>query len=140
MVTVQRLGPSLTPFALGPLAPNKAPVFWPVRCNACSPRPTLPATYLSQAVTATIWPSARPGLAPKFLWPAGAGENMDLPESLAILAASLALLFFGRGRNGNAISIFQKFPWVVGQLFGMAILYLFAAGLMGVAANLNWLH
>ena len=65
---------------------------------------------------------------------------MDLPESLAILAVSLALLFFGRGRNGNAISIFQKFPWVVGQLFGMAILYLFAAGLMGVAANLNWLH
>ena len=70
----------------------------------------------------------------------GGGENMNLPVSLAVLVASLALLFFGRGRNGNAISIFQKSPWIVGQLFGMAILYLFAAGLMGVAANLNWLH
>jgi hypothetical protein len=28
---------------------------------------------------------------------------------------------------------------VVGQLFGMALLYLFLAGLMGVAANLHWL-
>jgi hypothetical protein len=54
---------------------------------------------------------------------------MNLSGSLAILAASLALLFFGRGRNGNAISIFQKSPWIVGQLFGVTILYLFAAAL-----------
>jgi len=28
----------------------------------------------------------------------------------------------------------------VGQLFAMSILYLFFAGLMGVAVNLNWLR
>jgi hypothetical protein len=52
---------------------------------------------------------------------------------------SLALLFFGRGRNGDALPIFQKSPWIVGVLFSVAILYLFLAGLMGVAANLHWL-
>jgi hypothetical protein len=67
------------------------------------------------------------------------GENMNLIASLAALAVSVALLFFGRGRGGEGHPIFQKSPWVVGQLFGMAILYLFFAGLMGVAANLNWL-
>jgi hypothetical protein len=50
------------------------------------------------------------------------------------------LLFFGRGRNGDALPIFQKSPWIVGTLFAVAILCLFSAGLMGVAANLNWLH
>jgi len=65
---------------------------------------------------------------------------MTLPASLALLAASLASLFFGRGRNGDTHPIFQKSPWIVGQLFVMAILYLFAAGLMGVAVNLNWLR
>ena len=64
---------------------------------------------------------------------------MSLPVSLAVLAVSLALLFFGRGRNGDAHPIFQKSPWIVGTLFYTAILYLFFAGLMGVAANLNWL-
>ena len=64
---------------------------------------------------------------------------MNLIASLAVLAVSVALLFFGRGPNGEGHSIFQKLPWVVGQLFGIAILYLFFAGLMGVAANLNWL-
>jgi hypothetical protein len=56
------------------------------------------------------------------------------------LAASLALLFFGRKRNGDAHPIFQKSPSIVSQLFAMAVLYLFAAGLMGVAVNLNWLR
>jgi hypothetical protein len=46
----------------------------------------------------------------------------------------------GRGRDGEGLAIFRKLPWVVGQFFGMAILYLFFAGLMGVAVNLNWLH
>jgi hypothetical protein len=55
------------------------------------------------------------------------------------LAVSLAPLFFGRGRNGDALPIFQKSPWIVGVLFSTAILYLFFAGLMGVAANLHWL-
>jgi len=64
---------------------------------------------------------------------------MNLPVSLAVLAFSLALLFFGRGRDGDALPIFQKTPWIVGVLFSMAILYLFLAGLMGVAANLHWL-
>ena len=64
---------------------------------------------------------------------------MNLIASLAVLAVSVALLFFGRGPSGEGHPIFQKLPWVLGQLFGMAILYLFFAGLMGVAANLNWL-
>jgi len=64
---------------------------------------------------------------------------MNLPASLAVLALSLALLFFGRGRNGDALPIFQKSPWIVGVVFSTAILYLFIAGLMGVAANLRWL-
>jgi hypothetical protein len=65
---------------------------------------------------------------------------MNLTESLAVLVASLALLFFGRGRDGEAHWILRKFPWVVGQLFAVALLCLFAAGLMGIAANLNWLR
>jgi len=64
---------------------------------------------------------------------------MNLAASLAVLAVSLALLFFGRGRNGDALPIFQKSPWIVGVLFSTAILYLFFAGLMSVAANLHWL-
>lgn len=62
---------------------------------------------------------------------------MGLAGSLALLAASVALLYFGRGRDGDALPILQN--WIVGTLFGMAILYLFFGGLMGVAANLNWL-
>ena len=65
---------------------------------------------------------------------------MNLIASLAVLTASVALLFFGRGRGGEDHPIFQKLPWVVGQLFAMSILYLFFAGLMGTAVNLNWLH
>ena len=65
---------------------------------------------------------------------------MNLIASLAALTASVALLFFGRGRGGEDHPIFQKLPWVVGQLFVMSILYLFFAGLMGTAVNLNWLH
>jgi hypothetical protein len=65
---------------------------------------------------------------------------MNLPASLAVLALSLALLFFGRGRDGDALPIFQKFPWIVMTLFSVAVLYLFFAGLMGVAVNMNWLR
>jgi fructose-1,6-bisphosphatase/inositol monophosphatase family enzyme len=39
----------------------------------------------------------------------------------------------------EGLAIFRRSPWVVGQLFAVTILYLFAAGLMGVAANLHWL-
>jgi hypothetical protein len=62
---------------------------------------------------------------------------MNLPASLAVLALSLALLFFGRGRDGDALPIFQKFPWIVMTLFSVAVLYLFFAGLMGVAVNMG---
>jgi hypothetical protein len=65
---------------------------------------------------------------------------MNLTASVALLVAAIALLYFGRGRDGDALPIFQKSPWIVGQLFAGAILYLFAGGLMGVALNLNWLH
>jgi hypothetical protein len=41
---------------------------------------------------------------------------MNLLESLAVLAASFALLFFIRGRDGEALTFFQKSPWIVGVL------------------------
>jgi hypothetical protein len=63
---------------------------------------------------------------------------MNLTASLALLVAAVVLLYFGRGRDGDSLPIFRI--WIVSQLFGMAILYLFAAGLMGVAVNLNWLR
>ena len=65
---------------------------------------------------------------------------MNLIESLLLLAASFALLIFGRGRNGEGVAFLRKSPWVAGQLFALTILYPSAAGLMGVAANLGWLH
>jgi hypothetical protein len=64
---------------------------------------------------------------------------MNFTESLVLLAVSVGLLILGRGRNGAGLSFFRRSPWVVGQLFGITILYLFAAGLMGIAANLHWL-
>jgi len=64
---------------------------------------------------------------------------MNLTVSLAVLGASVTLRFFARGRHGESLSIFEKLPWVVGQFFAMAIVYLFIAGLMGVAINLHWL-
>ncbi len=42
--------------------------------------------------------------------------------------------------DGEEHPIFRKFPWVVGQLFAMSILWLFAAGLMGILVNLNLLR
>jgi hypothetical protein len=68
------------------------------------------------------------------------GENMNLIGSLALIAVSVGLLFFGRGRDGDGLPFFQKSPWIVETLFAVAILYLFFAGLMGAAMNLNWLH
>jgi hypothetical protein len=64
---------------------------------------------------------------------------MNLIESLILLAVSVGLIIVGRGRDGEGLAIFRRSPWVVGQLFAVTILYLFFAGLMGVAANLNWL-
>jgi hypothetical protein len=40
---------------------------------------------------------------------------MNLIESLLLLAASVALLIFGRGRNGESVSFLRKLPWVVGS-------------------------
>jgi hypothetical protein len=56
---------------------------------------------------------------------------------LALLVTAVALLYFGRGRDGDALPILRN--WTLAVLFGMAIMCLFIAGLMGVAANLNWL-
>ena len=63
---------------------------------------------------------------------------MKLTVSLAVLALSLAMLLFGRGRLGDALPMFRN--WIVGMLFSITILYLFFGGLMGVAVNMNWLH
>jgi hypothetical protein len=65
---------------------------------------------------------------------------MNLIASLTLIAVSVGLLFFGRGRDGDGLPIFQKSPWIVETLFAVAILYLFLFGLMGVAISLNWLH
>jgi uncharacterized membrane protein SpoIIM required for sporulation len=65
---------------------------------------------------------------------------MNFIASLAALLASLALLFFGRGRDGEDHPIFREFPWVMGQLFAMTVLWLFVGGLMGIAVSLNWLR
>jgi len=59
---------------------------------------------------------------------------MEFTGSLILLAASAALLFFGRGRGGDALPIFQK--WLVGTMFSVVILVLFVAGLMGVIQSL----
>jgi hypothetical protein len=61
---------------------------------------------------------------------------MNLTVSLALLAAFFVLLFFCRGRGGDAI--FRN--WIYGMLFSVALLYLFAGGLMGALVNLNWLR
>jgi lipid-A-disaccharide synthase-like uncharacterized protein len=63
---------------------------------------------------------------------------MNLIGSLALLGVAVVLLYFGRGRDGDALPIFQN--RIVGMLFSIAILYLFLGGLMGVAVNPNWLH
>jgi len=88
----------------------------------------------------TIWPSAQSEIGPYAPIAVGRGENMNLTESLAVLVASFAMLFFIRGRDGEAYWSIRKFPWVVGQMCAMAVLWLFAAGLMGIAVNLNWLR
>ena len=56
---------------------------------------------------------------------------MNLIGSLALLGVAVVLLYFGRGRDGDALPIFQN--WIVGMLFILG-------GLMGVAVNPNWLH
>ena len=61
---------------------------------------------------------------------------MNLTVSLALLAAFFVLLC--RGRGEDAIPIFRN--WIYGMLFSVALLYLFAAGLMGALVNLNWLR
>jgi hypothetical protein len=64
---------------------------------------------------------------------------MNLPESLVLLAASVALVYFGRGRGGDSHPILQKFHGVVGQLFALSILCLFFASLIGIVINFGLL-
>ena len=55
---------------------------------------------------------------------------MEFTGGLILLAVAAALLFFGRGRGGDALPIFQN--WLVATMFSVVILILFAAGLMAV--------
>jgi hypothetical protein len=55
---------------------------------------------------------------------------MGFIGSLVVLAVAAALLFFGRGRGGDVLPIFQN--WLVATLFSVTILILFVGGLMGV--------
>jgi hypothetical protein len=50
--------------------------------------------------------------------------------SLALMAVSVGLWYFCRARGGEAIPLFRN--WLLAQLFGMVIMVLFLAGLMGV--------
>ena len=43
------------------------------------------------------------------------GQAVAVTVSLAVLALSVALLFFVRRRNGEVHSIFRKSPWIVGH-------------------------
>jgi len=55
---------------------------------------------------------------------------MEFTGGLILLAVAAALLFFGRGRGGDALPIFQN--WLVATMFSVVILILFVAGLMAV--------
>ena len=55
---------------------------------------------------------------------------MEFTGGLILLAVGAALLFFGRGRGGDALPIFQN--WLVATMFSVVILILFVAGLMAV--------
>ena len=55
---------------------------------------------------------------------------MEFTGGLILLAVAAALLFFGRGRGGDALPIFQN--WLVGTIFSVVILILFVAGLMAI--------
>ena len=55
---------------------------------------------------------------------------MGFAGGLILLAVAAALLFFGRGRGGDALPIFQN--WLVATMFSAVILILFVAGLMAI--------
>jgi hypothetical protein len=55
---------------------------------------------------------------------------MEFTGGLVLLAVSAALLYFGRGRGGDALPIFQN--WLAASMFSVVILILFCAGLMGL--------
>ena len=59
---------------------------------------------------------------------------MEFTGGLILVAVSAALLFFGRGRGGDALPIFQN--WLVATMFSVLILILFVAGLMVVIQSL----
>jgi hypothetical protein len=65
---------------------------------------------------------------------------MNLIESLALVAIAAALLFFGRGRNGDALPFLQKGYGMAAYLFAMVVFALFVAGIEGTAVNLGWLR
>ena len=54
---------------------------------------------------------------------------MEFTGGLILLAVAAALLFFGRGRGGDALPIFQN--WLVATMFCVVILILFVAGFAG---------
>jgi len=55
---------------------------------------------------------------------------MEFTGGLILLAVAAALLFFGRGRGGDALPIFQN--WLGATLFSVATLILFVGGLMAL--------
>ena len=56
---------------------------------------------------------------------------MEFTGGLVLLAAAAVLLFFGRGRRGDALPIFQE-NWLLATMFSVVILILFVSGLMAV--------
>ena len=68
----------------------------------------------------------------------GERRGMSLIGSLALLGISLVLLFFGRGRDGDALPFLQK--GIAAYMFAIVVFALFVAGLEGTAVNLGWLR
>ena len=68
----------------------------------------------------------------------GERRGMNLNGSLALLGISLALLFFGRGRDGDALPFLQK--GIAAYMFAIVVFALFVAGVEGTAVNLGWLR
>ena len=51
---------------------------------------------------------------------------MEFTAGLILLAVAAAMLFFGRGRGGDALPIFQN--WLAGTMFSVVILICLSPG------------
>jgi hypothetical protein len=63
-----------------------------------------------------------------------AGYEMNFTGGVFLLAVAVAMLFFGRAREGESLRIFRV--WIVGQLYVMTAM---SVGVFGTAVVIiNW--